>query len=321
VQHASSLFKLLADGTRLRLLRVLAQDRFNVSELTGILGLAQSGVSRHLGLLKEAGLVTEEREAGYVYCRLADGGRTNGQGPLWALLDAQFLASADDPSVREDEARLQEVLRHRKENFETHGDVRQLVPGRSWAAWARALGHLLPALDVVDIGCGDGYLTLEMARWARTVVGIDRSEPVLERAEALAARRHVTNVQWMQGDLSRLPLGDGSIDVALLSQALHHAADPEGAVAEATRILRPGGRLLVLDLREHDQAWVRHRFGDQRLGFTDAALEALLQSADLRDTRVQVGARHAGDPFVVLIASAVKSPTQHSRAQKTHDYS
>lgn len=311
MQHASSLFKLLADGTRLRLLRVLAQDRFNVSELTGILGLAQSGVSRHLGLLKEAGLVTEEREAGYVYCRLADGGRTNGQGPLWALLDAQFLASGDDPSVREDEARLQEVLRHRKENFETHGDVRQLVPGRSWAAWARALGHLLPALDVVDIGCGDGYLTLEMARWARSVIGIDRSEPVLERAEALAARRHVTNVQWMKGDISRLPLGDASIDVALLSQALHHAADPKVAVAEATRILRPGGRLLVLDLREHDQSWVRHRFGDQRLGFADADLEALLQSTGLREPRVQVGARHAGDPFVVLVASAVKSPTQH----------
>ena len=148
-----------------------------------------------------------------------------------------------------------------------------------------------------------------MARWARTVVGIDRSEPVLKRAEALAARRRVTNVEWMKGDLSRLPLGDVSVDVALLSQALHHAADPESAVAEAVRILRPGGRLLVLDLREHDQTWVRSRFGDQRLGFTDVALEALLHSAGLRDARVGVGARHAGDPFVVLIASALKSRT------------
>ena len=331
MQRASGLFRLLADGTRLRLLRVLAQDRFNVSELTGILGVAQSGVSRHLGLLKEAGLVTEEREAGYVYCRLANEGRTNGQAPLWALLAEQFAASADDRAVREDEARLQEVLRHRKENFETHGDVHQLVPGRSWAAWARALGHLLPPLEVADIGCGDGYLTLEMARWARTVVGIDRSEPVLERAKALAGRRHVTNAQWRKGDLSRLPLGDASVDVALLSQALHHAADPESAVAEAVRILRPRGRLLVLDLREHDQGWVRTRLGDQRLGFADAALERLLQGAGLREVRVQVGARHAGDPFVVLIASGVKlqtpksptanrtSPVPRPKTQTPHD--
>ena len=333
MQRASGFFKLLADSTRLRLLRVLAQDRFNVSELTGILGVAQSGVSRHLGLLKESGLVTEEREAGYVYCRLTDEGRTNGQEPLWALLDAQFAASADDRAVREDEARLQEVLRQRKENFETHGDVRQLVPGRSWAAWARVLGHLLPPVEVADIGCGDGYLTLEMARWARTVVGIDRSDQVLERAKALAERRHVTNVRWKKGDLARLPLGDASLDVALLSQALHHAADPERAAAEAVRILRPGGHLLVLDLRAHDQSSVRARFGDQRLGFTDAEVERLLRRAGLSEVRVQVGSRHAGDPFIVLIASGVKSlapnpsfqpasrksPVPGPRAQLPHD--
>ena len=308
MQRASALFRLLGDSTRLRLLRLVAQDRFNVSELTGILAVAQSGVSRHLSLLKDAGLVVEEREAGYVYYSLADEARANGHARLWPLLEAQFAAAAADPAVREDEARLQEVCRHRRENFDTHGDARQLVPGRSWAAWARALGHLLPPLDVADIGCGDGYLTLEAARWARTVYGVDRSNQVLERAKALAARRRVTNVQWKKGDLARLPLRDGSVDIVVLSQALHHAVDPDAALAEAVRILRPNGRVLVLDLREHEQAWVRNRFGDQRLGFADADLERLLRGAGLTGVRVQVGARQTGDPFTVLIASGVKCP-------------
>jgi ArsR family transcriptional regulator len=306
VQRASALFRLLGDATRLRLLRVLAEDRFNVTELTSILDAAQSGVSRHLGLLKDAGLVVEEREAGYVYYRLNEEARHNGHGSLWSLLDSQFATSGDDLAVRQDEARLQEVLRLRKENFESHGDMQQLVPGRSWAAWARALGHLLPPLDVADIGCGDGYLTLETARWARTGVGIDRALSVLERASELAERRQVRNVQWRQGDLARLPLDDASVDVALLSQTLHHASDPPRAVAEAVRILRPGGRVLVLDLREHDQAWVRTRLGDRHLGFSPPQIETMLRDAGLRDVRVQVGARKSGDPFVVLVASGAK---------------
>jgi SAM-dependent methyltransferase len=307
VQQASSLFRLLSDSTRLRLLRILATDRFNVTELTGILGVAQSNVSRHLGLLKDAGLVSEERQAGYVYYRLPEDVRANGQGALWALLDTHFESAATDRAVRADQSRMQEVLRLRKENFETHGDQRQLVPGRSWAAWSRALGHLLPPLDVADIGCGEGYLTLEAARWARTVVGIDRSSDVLERAKALAARRHVTNVHWKTGDLARLPLKDASVDVALFSQSLHHASDPASALAESVRVLRPGGRVLLLDLREHDQGWVRSRFGDRHLGFSSAGLETLLGHAGLSDVRVTVGASKAGDPFAVLIGSGVKN--------------
>jgi SAM-dependent methyltransferase len=316
VQQVSVLFRLLSDSTRLRLLRVLAKDRFNVTELTGILGVAQSNVSRHLGLLKDAGLVTEQREAGYVYYRVAEDARSNGQGALWALLDTHFESAGTDRAVRADDARTQEVQRIRKENFETtHGDPRQLVPGRSWAAWARALGHLLPALDVADIGCGEGYLTLETARWARTVVGIDRSAGVLGRAKALAARRHIANVTWKKGDLTRLPLRDCSVDVALLSQSLHHASDPAKAIAESARVLRPGGRLLILDLRAHDQGWVRSRFGDRHLGFSRAELETLLRRAGLTDVRVNVGASKAGDPFAVLIASGIKAAAANPKAQ------
>ena len=316
------LFRLLGDDVRLRILRLLAVERLNVSELTGILGLAQSGVSRHLGMLKEAGLIAEQREGVYSWYRLAprlqEAG--NGFGPLWPLLQAQFEEAAGTPDGRADDARLEEVRRMRKENFEQHGGPdareRQLVPGRSWAAWARALGHLLPAWRVADLGCGDGYLAIEASRWASRVIAIDRSRPVLERARALARRRGVRNITWRQGEIERIPLRDAAVDLAILSQALHHATEPAVAIAEAVRILVPGGRLLVLDLREHDQEWVTERLGDRWRGFPDATLSRLLKQGGLSDVNVSVGARRAGDPFTVLIASGVKPAAARPRISK-----
>src|SRR6185436_8078623 len=178
----AALFRLLGDDARLRILRLLDAERLNVGELTGILGIAQSGVSRHLGMLKDAGLVTEQREGLYTWYRLsaALAGGENGFGPLWPLLRAQFQELTQTGEGRADDARLEEVRRLRKENFEQHGGAdareRQLVPGRSWAAWARALGHLLPPLRVADLGCGDGYLTIEASRWASRVIAVDRSK-------------------------------------------------------------------------------------------------------------------------------------------------
>ena len=317
MKNASALYRLLGDEARLRLLRVLARERLNVTELTGVLGLAQSGVSRHLGLLKDAGLVEEEKDGGFTYYRLAPALGRDGSGPLSLMLDAQFADSAGDATVRADEARLHEVLRIRKENFETHGgagsadarDARQLVPGRSWVAWSRALGMLLPPLTVADLGCGEGYLTVEAARWASKVIAVDRSEVVLHRARGLVRRRRVHNVVWKRGELEKLPVADASVDVAMLSQALHHAQYPARAVEEAARITRPGGRVLVLDLRSHDEAWVRQKLGDRVLGFADEELKRMLTAAGLADVRVSVGARKTGDPFTVLIASGTKPKT------------
>jgi SAM-dependent methyltransferase len=310
MRQASALYRLLGDEARLRLLRVLSSGRLNVTELTGVLGLAQSGVSRHLGLLKDAGLVAEERDGGFTYYRLAPALQDTG-GPLAEALRAQFDEAAADAAVRADEARLQEVLRLRKENFDRHAspdtrDRRQLVPGRSWAAWSRALGLLMPPLTVADLGCGEGYLTIEAARWAARVIAVDRSEPVLDRARALAERRRVANVTWKKGELEKLPIRNDAVDVAMLSQALHHAQQPARAVTEAARITKPAGRVLVLDLRRHDEEWVRRKLGDRRLGFDDRELKTMLGDAGLRDVRVGVGARKAGDPFTVLIACGTK---------------
>ena len=315
---SAATFRLLADDARLRILRLLSLERLNVSELTGILGIAQSGVSRHLGLLKEGGLVREAREAGFTYFTLDPNlaQAENGSAPLAALLRTEFESAALTEVGRADAARLAEIRRLRKENFDAHTgpdtNERQLVPGRSWAAWSRALGHLLPAIRVADIGCGEGYLTIEASRWASRVIAIDRSDVVLKRARALASRRRVRNVIWKRGDLEKLPLRDASVDVALFSQALHHASDPERAVAEAARIVVPGGRVLVLDLREHEEAWVKSRLGDRWLGFSDDTLNRLLKGAGLTDIRVNVGARRTGDPFTVIVASGVK-PSRKSK--------
>src|SRR4051812_623693 len=197
---SAALFRLLGDDARLRLLRLVDAEQLNVSELTSILGLAQSGVSRHLGLLKDAGLVEERRDGGFTFFRLAPAlvSGENGFGPVWPLLRAQFDAAAATPEGRADEARLEEVRRVRKENFDEHGadpGRRQIVPGRSWAAWARALAPLLPPLDVADLGCGEGYLTIEAARFARRVIAVDHADAVLARAREAARRRKLRNIE------------------------------------------------------------------------------------------------------------------------------
>jgi ArsR family transcriptional regulator len=303
---AAALLRLLGDDARLRILRLLQMERLNVGELTGIVGIAQSGVSRHLGL---------------TYFQAAPPATANGAAALAPFLQEHFDAFGRTAAGRADDARLAEVRRVRKENFDAHGGPdtkdRQLVPGRSWAAWARALGHLLPPLRVADLGCGDGYLTIEASRWASRVIGIDRSPAVLERARGLAKRRRVRNIIWKRGELENLPLRDASVDVALLSQALHHAADPALALAEAARIVVDGGRVVILDLREHDQSWVHDRLGDTWLGFTDDRLGKLMTAAGLVDVRVTVGSRRPGDPFTVLVASGSKAPAAGTKA-KTH---
>ena len=315
MQSGSALFRLLGDDARLRVLRLLNAERLNVSELTGILGIAQSGVSRHLGLLKEAGLVEEDRDGGFSYYRIAPAIRDglNGFGPVWPMLQAQFEATSVTATGRADDARLAEVRRVRKENFDAHAgpdtNERQLVPGRSWAAWSRALGHLLPQLRVADLGCGEGYLTIEASRWASRVIAVDRSTAVLDRAKELASRRRVSNVTWKKGELEKLPIDDESVDVALLSQALHHASDPARAITEAARIVVPGGHVLLLDLREHHETWVRERLGDRWTGFSEEKLRGLLHDAGLEQIKVTVGARRTGDPFTVLIASGLKPTT------------
>ncbi len=277
MKEASALFRLLGDEVRLRILRLLAAERLNVTELTGILGIAQSGVSRHLGMLRESGLVEEQREGGFSYYRVPAAEARNGTAPLWPLLDAQFAASADDWVARADQARLKEVLRLRKESFANHGDGQQLVPGPQ-------LGRLGARARAPAAGVGRRRSRMRrgVSHGRGRPLGTPRGRrrPVCRRARAreragAPPRRLEHRVE--AGRARALPLEDGSVDVALLSQALHHAADPARALAEGARVTRAGGRVLVLDLRRHDETWVQERLGDRWLGFDDGAAREVVE--------------------------------------------
>lgn len=289
-----SLFKLLGDSARLRMLHVLGRERLNVSELVAILGIAQSGVSRHLRLMKAGGLIDEERDGTWTFYRARSDGSN---GTVGRVLEE--LAGAG--TFRDDEARLKEVLRTRSDKRPAVSDG-GLVPGRSWTAWARALGTLLPRLRVADLGCGTGRLAIEIASWAEWVVGVDRDADALKRARRRSKHRGVPNVRWRDGDLERLPLADASVDLALLSQVLHCLEDPATALSEARRILAPGGRVLVLDLRKHGETWVRPRLAHIHLGFTPAELRKLLRDAGFEHVHVRHGDGRRDEPFKVLIA-------------------
>jgi len=300
-------FRLLGEPVRLRILRLLARERLVVSELVRILGLAQSGVSRHLRMLREGGLVREEKEGGWTWLTLDPEG-PEGVAAAWPTLRRGFARAEDEHG---DDARLQVVLRERHERRVGWGSESAPEPGRSWAAWARALGHLLPPLEVADLGCGDGALTREVARWAKRVVAVDPEASKLARARAGGAEQ--ANVSWAQAELDALPFEDASFDLALLSQVLHAVETPRAAVAEAARITRPGGTVLILDLLPHDESWVVERLGHRRLGIGGDEAEGWLREAGLESVRWEEAARRRGNPFTVVVASG-RQPREGARS-------
>ena len=302
MNFSAEFFRLLGDPQRLRIFRLLSLEKLNVSELTEILGIAQSGISRHLRLLRESDLVREDRERGWSYYFVDPRQFSNGVASLWPSLKEQ-LKTLD--GIREDDVRLQEVLRQRKEDFREPAS-RTATPGRSWAAWSRTLSYLAPHCVVADLGCGEGYLTLEVARWARKVIAIDKSKPMLQKAKQLARRHGMRNIRWKQARIEKLPLQNESVDAVLMAQVLHALQDPSAGLVEAHRILKPGGKLLLQELRTHQEDWVKSKLGDVWLGFEEKELRVFLKNARFVGIQLDVGSRRRGDPFTVLIGCGSK---------------
>jgi ArsR family transcriptional regulator len=309
-------YRLLSDPARLRALRVLAHEELAAGEVAQVLSIAPSSASKQLAALRDAGLVEERRDGRHVFFRVPAAARTD---PRWEPVLAR-VADAPDPAG--DLPRLGDVLRSRRESRAQGDGVRQFVPGRSWAAWARALTHLVPpGLRVLDLGCGDGALALEMSRFAATVVGIDRREASIRAAQSRAARRRARGVTFVAADVEAPGVPPASFDLAVFSQTLNAVEDPARAVGAARDALAPGGRVVVLDLLAHREEWVRDRLGHRRLGFVPAQLADLLRDAGFRDVRVERVAGRAGEPFKVLLATGVRPAARKTSRRTTRQTS
>src|SRR6201993_695516 len=285
-----NLLRLLADPTRLRLLLLLEQEELSVAELQQILGMGQSRISSHLAQLKRAGVV-EDRRAGknVYYGAVRTGGKNGARGRIEKILQ---LLAREVPETARDRTALKLALRKRQDKAREYFDQlagkfgRSYVPGRSWKALSHALISLVPRLTIVDLGAGEGTLSQLLARNARKVIAVDNSPKMVEFGSKLAKQHGFKNLEYRLGDLEDPPIAKESVDLVLLSQALHHAIKPERAIKSAHQILKKNGRIVVLDLLSHNFDKARDLYADRWLGFSEVKLHELLEQSGFRDVDV-----------------------------------
>jgi SAM-dependent methyltransferase len=298
--------KVFADATRVRLLALLAREELTVAELSAITQLAQPRVSTHLAKLKEAGLVRDRRAGVSAYYRFDEDNLDPAQRELWRSLKE----GSDDPLLRQDAERVPAVLATRAadQNWadSVAGDMeRHYSPGRTWEALARTALPLLETGDVLDIASGDGVLAELLSPHAKRYVCVDTSARVV--AAAGQRLRRFPNVEVREGDMHALPFKDNSFDLVVLMHALTYASKPAQAVAEAARVLRRGGRLLLSSLGKHEHRAVVESYGHVNLGFTDKELRKFAEKAGLEIANAETVTRERRPPhFEVISLTAVK---------------
>src|ERR1700736_180874 len=303
--------RLLADPTRLRLLLLLEEEELSVAELQEILGMGQSRISSHLAQLKRAGVVEDRRAGKHAYYGASKIAQSN--GATGRATELVRILAREIPETVQDRTALKLVLRKRQDKAREYFDAlagkfgRSYVPGRSWEALAHGLIGLLPPLTVADLGAGEGTLAQLLARNGRKVIAIDNSPKMVEFGEKLARKHGFKNLEYRLGDLEDPPIADASVDLAFFSQALHHAIRPERAVNSAHRMLKKGGRIVILDLLSHRFEKARELYADHWLGFSEIEVHDFLEHAGFKQIDVRVVAREKKSPhFQTLFASAVK---------------
>lgn len=301
-----NLLRVLADPTRLRILLVLAEDELTVAELQEILGMAQSRISAALALLKREGLASDRRVGKNIFY-------SSKGGSLPALEELLAAARKELREVPRDQAALALALRKRKDRAAEYFNRlagrfgKTYVPGRSWQALSHALLRLLPPMVIADLGAGEGTLSQLLARNARKVIAIDNSEKMVEFGAHLAKENGCRNLEYRFGEIEDPPIEAASVDLALFSQALHHAASPQRAVTAAHRILRDGGRVVILDLASHTFEQTRELYAHVWLGFSEIELHQLLKKAGFSKIETTIVSREPEPPhFQTLLATGTK---------------
>jgi ArsR family transcriptional regulator len=303
----TKMLRALAEPSRLRILLLLKEEELSVAELQEILTMGQSSISTHLSQLKQAGLVEDRRTGKSNLYRLAPAGG----GPLDEILTK---AQGEIAEARTDHNAMRRVVKKRQDKMRAFFDSvagrlgRDYVPGKSWKSLAEAFLRLLPPMVIADLGAGDGSFALLLAQAATRLIAVDSSQKMLDVAREHAVRNDVVNAEFRLGDMEELPIDDGAVDLAFFSQSLHHAGRPERAVREAWRILRPGGRIVVLDLAKHRFEEARELYADEWLGFSEVEIESMLSDAGFLDAQASVVDKDPEAPqFQTLMATGRKS--------------
>jgi ArsR family transcriptional regulator len=301
--------RLLGDGARVRILRLLRREELSVAELQEILRMGQSRISMQLSLLKQAGFVKVRRAGQRSLYRASI--PSSVESLVGEVLDK---GAGELPESGRDDDGLRMALERRKDHLRDYfNDLagrfgRDYVPGRSWKALTELMMRLLPPLEIADLGAGEATLALMLSQRAKRVIAVDSSEKMVEYGAGLAEKHGIRNLEYRRGDMEELPIESESVDLVLMHQSLHHALHPDRALAESHRILRPGGRIAIMDLKQHDVEAARELYADVWLGFSQVELHRMLDSAGFCNAYTDIVDRSPESPhFETLLALADKA--------------